>query len=114
MKNVPSPPGDLFDIVLVDEAHHSAAETWNDLMNAFPFAYRILFTATPFRRDNREIKAKPVYYYPLARAYDEKTFGEVTYFPVEANGDPDTAISRQVQMIWDRDKALVGHAANNW
>jgi type I site-specific restriction endonuclease len=54
-KHIPPPPTDLFDLVLIDEAHHSTAPTWNTLIDAFPKAHCVLFTATPFRRDGKEI-----------------------------------------------------------
>src|SRR5690606_23093415 len=61
---IPPPPDDLFDLVLIDEAHHSPARTWNALIEAFPRARCTLFTATPFRRDGKEIRGKYVYTYP--------------------------------------------------
>lgn len=35
-KGIPAPPEDLFDLVLIDEAHHSPAPTWNAVIEAFP------------------------------------------------------------------------------
>lgn len=80
---VPQPPTDLFDLVLVDEAHHTAAASWRGLIDAFPNAKRALFTATPFRRDRREIIGSFVYTYELADAWRDGTFGEVLYSPVD-------------------------------
>lgn len=48
------PPDDIFDLILIDEAHHSPAATWNEIIEAFPEAKKILFTATPFRRDKKK------------------------------------------------------------
>ena len=56
--DIPAPPDDIFDLILIDEAHHSPAATWNEIIEAFPEAKKILFTATPFRRDKKEIKGK--------------------------------------------------------
>ena len=54
--DIPAPPDDIFDLILIDEAHHSPAATWNEIIEAFPEAKKILFTATPFRRDKKKLK----------------------------------------------------------
>ncbi|MBD3176334.1 MAG: DEAD/DEAH box helicase [Armatimonadia bacterium] len=41
-----------FDLVIVDEAHHAAARTYRDILNAFPKAKVLGVTATPRRGDN--------------------------------------------------------------
>lgn len=104
MADVPTPPDDLFDLILVDEAHHSSAVTWQMLMADFPNARKVLFTATPFRRDDREIKAKFVYTYDLRSAYRDKVFGHIQYQPVKVEtrgGDrqrqEDVAIARAAE-----------------
>ncbi len=38
IQQVPKPPEDLFDLLLVDEAHHSPADTWSALIDAFPIS----------------------------------------------------------------------------
>lgn len=44
---------DAFDTIIIDEAHHSAAKTYQDILNYFSGAKRrIGFTATPQRGDN--------------------------------------------------------------
>ena len=55
-KGIPEPPMNLFDLVLIDEAHHSPARTWNAVISSFPDAKCVLFTATPFRSDRKQIK----------------------------------------------------------
>lgn len=40
-------------VVIVDEAHHCRAETWELVMDAFPNAYRLGMTATPARLDGK-------------------------------------------------------------
>ena len=61
-------PSDFFDLVLVDEAHHAPADSWQNVNQAFPDAKKIYCTATPFRSDERPIRAEPVYRYSLADA----------------------------------------------
>jgi hypothetical protein len=87
MAGVVSPAFNLFDVVLVDEAHHSPARTWQDLLDHFGGAHRALFTATPFRRDQREIKGRFVYTYDLADAYHDQVFGQIRFRPVEETKD---------------------------
>ena len=61
-------PSDFFDLIIVDEAHHAPAESWQNVNRAFPDAKKIYLTATPFRGDNKSIRAEHVYTYRLADA----------------------------------------------
>jgi superfamily II DNA or RNA helicase len=104
-KQIPSPPRDLFDLVLIDEAHHSTAPTWNALMDAFPYARCVLFTATPFRRDGKEIKGKYVYTYPIQRAFEDGIYGEMLYVPVESapGTSADVELAREAARVFRED-----------
>jgi superfamily II DNA or RNA helicase len=107
-ERIPPPPADLFDLVLFDEAHHSSAETWAELIESFPNIKRILFTATPFRRDRGEISGRFVYTYPVARAYQDGIFGQIQYVPVEPDAHQaanDIAIARRTQEVFNADHA---------
>jgi len=79
------PAIDLFDLILIDEAHHSPATAWSSIFSHFINAKKILLTATPFRRDKKEIKGNFIYNYPISRAYDDKVFGEVSFIAVTEN-----------------------------
>jgi len=61
-------PSDFFDLIVVDEAHHAPADSWQNINQAFPDAKKIYGTATPFRSDEQPIRAEPVYRYRLADA----------------------------------------------
>jgi superfamily II DNA or RNA helicase len=63
-------PSDFFDLIIVDEAHHAPADSWQNINQAFPDAKKIYCTATPFRSDDRPIRAEPVYEYRLADAIE--------------------------------------------
>jgi superfamily II DNA or RNA helicase len=107
---IPQPPEDLFDLILVDEAHHSAAKTWNQLLESFPNAKRILFTATPFRRDSREIHGTIVYTYSVDLALKDKVFGKPEYVPIEPDPDGgdelnDIRIAKEAERIFREDRA---------
>jgi DNA repair protein RadD len=64
-------PSDFFDLIVVDEAHHAPADSWQNINRAFPDAKKIYGTATPFRSDDRPIRAESVYRYRLAEAIAE-------------------------------------------
>jgi superfamily II DNA/RNA helicase len=106
LEGVSAPPTSLFDLILVDEAHHSAAKSWRQVLDHFPAARHVLFTATPFRRDRREIGGRFVFSYELRDAVRDGVFGRLTYEPVDqlANNSIDTAIARQAtaRLLADR------------
>jgi len=43
-----------FGAVMIDEAHHAAASTFQDVIDQFPCRYRVAFTADERRRDRKE------------------------------------------------------------
>lgn len=85
-KDVAKPPEYFFDLILLDEAHHSPAKTWNEILKAFPAAKKLLVTATPFRRDKQEIKGIFVFEYPVRQAYKDNVFGHIEFERVEDKG----------------------------
>lgn len=106
---IPPIPGDLFDLVLVDEAHHSSASTWAELLAAVPSNIRkVLFTATPFRRDDKEINARIIFNYPVQRAFADGIFGQIRYVAVELPDgatDSDIAIAKKTEEVFRADRA---------
>jgi superfamily II DNA or RNA helicase len=94
LPGIARPPLDFFDVVLVDEAHHAAARSWKALLEELFAARQVLFTATPFRRDSRELIGRLVYVYELRDAYHDGVFGQLAYEPVfPQGGDADLAIA---------------------
>lgn len=61
-------PDAFFDMIVVDEAHHSAADSWKKVLERFPQAKVIHLTATPFRSDRQEIDGELVYRYSFKSA----------------------------------------------
>ena len=59
---------DFFDMIIVDEAHHSPADSWRKVHEHFKDARVINMTATPFRGDAQEIEGDLVYRYPFKKA----------------------------------------------
>ncbi len=67
-KWLPRFPTDFFDLIIVDEAHHSAAASWQRVFERFPAAKVVNLTATPFRTDRQEIEGELVFRYPFKSA----------------------------------------------
>jgi superfamily II DNA or RNA helicase len=76
-----------FDLVFVDEAHHSAANTWSEFLDQVDAARIVEFTATPFRRDRKRIRAKPIYVYPISKAIEEGVYRAVKFVPVKTTDE---------------------------
>jgi len=94
------------DLVLIDEAHHVPAKTWTEILENINAAKHILFTATPFRMDNKTIKGVFVYNYPLSQAYKDGIFGEIQYIPIPKAKNKDFLIAKEAESIFllDREK----------
>ena len=108
LDGVVQPEPDQFDLVVVDEAHHSAAKIWQRLLQCFPEARRVLFTATPFRRDRREIEGRFVFTYGMREARNDGLFGRIRYQAVEARGDErarDIAVAKAAEAQLRKDHA---------
>jgi superfamily II DNA or RNA helicase len=110
LEGVATPPPDLFDVVLVDEAHHQPADTWNAILAAFPASRRAFFTATPTRRDRKQIQAKLAYAYSVAAAQADGFFGSMRFVPVlpppGASHDVAVAQAAEAQLATDRAAGL--------
>ena len=59
---------DFFDMIIIDEAHHSAAASWQKVIERFPSAKVVHLTATPFRSDRQEIDGELVFRYSFRSA----------------------------------------------
>lgn len=106
LHGVLKPPEDLFDLLIIDEAHHSPTKTWQSVLDSFPHSKRALFTATPFRRDKKQIKGNMVVNYLLREARKDEIFGEIMYRPVtpEPGEDPDVAIAKAAESALKADR----------
>lgn len=65
---LPQFPDNFFDLIMVDEGHHNAAQSWQRVFERFPNAKIVSLTATPFRADGQEVTGNLIYRYPFARA----------------------------------------------
>lgn len=101
IEGVVEPPPGFFDLVLLDEGHHSPARTWSTFIQTIIGARHVLYSATPFRKDRLHLPGKLVFYYSLRRAVEEQAFGRVVYSPVVIPEGTDKA---------HRDSALIQKA----
>ena len=65
---LPQFPDKFFDLILVDEGHHSAAPSWKKVFERFPVAKVVNLTATPFRTDRQEIEGDLIYRFSFKQA----------------------------------------------
>jgi len=65
---LPQFPPDFFDMILVDEGHHAAAESWQKVFRRFPDAKVVSLTATPFRADQQQLHGDVLYRFSFAKA----------------------------------------------
>ena len=59
---------DDIDLIIIDEAHHQKAKTYQQIIDFFPDAKVIGLTATPFRSDGQPLDGKNIYTYHFADA----------------------------------------------
>ncbi len=59
---------DFFDLVLVDEAHHNTAASWQQVKRRFPNARIVNYSATPTRADGNLMEGDIIYSFPVVRA----------------------------------------------
>ena len=58
---------DFFDLIIVDEAHHGPAKSWQQVFDKFPNAKIANLTATPFRSDRQELEGELIYRYSFKK-----------------------------------------------
>lgn len=94
------------DLVEVDEAHHTPAKTWKQILVNLSEAAHVLFTATPFRLDRKELMGEIAYDYPLSKAYEDGIFGEIQFISVESGKDNDLRIAKRAEEILLNDRKI--------
>lgn len=74
----------FFDMIIIDEAHHSEAKTWIENLNHFSEAKVIKLTATAYRTDKKQLVGELVYKYKLSQAMSKgyvKSLEKFNYIP---------------------------------
>eukprot|EP01122_Echinamoeba_exundans_P005011 TRINITY_DN15196_c0_g1_i1.p1 TRINITY_DN15196_c0_g1~~TRINITY_DN15196_c0_g1_i1.p1 ORF type:complete len:238 (+),score=44.06 TRINITY_DN15196_c0_g1_i1:955-1668(+) len=59
--DIESIPNDQFDLVIVDEAHHYPARTWERVVEHFPNSKKLFLTATPFNKGEEILPGRLCY-----------------------------------------------------
>ena len=54
-------PFGYFDLIMVDEAHHNVASSWQEVFRRFYNAKIISLTGTPFRSDDMPVEGEEIY-----------------------------------------------------
>ncbi|MGO4689551.1 DEAD/DEAH box helicase [Glaciibacter sp. 2TAF33] len=83
----------LFSHLFIDEAHHVAAKTWQQLRDEFAPKPVVQFTATPHRRDGQHLGGTLVYVFPLREAQREGYFSKIRYKSVLSLLHPDEEVA---------------------
>lgn len=62
----------FFDMIIVDEAHHSPANTWQEVINYFENAKILHVTGTPYRGDGKPVPGKVIHETKLSEVMEQK------------------------------------------
>ena len=120
-KNLTKFDVDFFDYIIIDEAHHAAASTYQKVLNYFKPKFLLGLTATPFRTDEKEIMpffGNTIFYQmdqeqAVKEGYlaDIKYFGfydDIDYSDIRWNGSKyDLDDLNKKLMIESRDQSII-------
>lgn len=91
--------------LIVDEAHHIAANTWASVKYKLRSLRCLQFTATPFRNDGKKVDGEIIYNFPLAKAQEQGYFKTINFKPIfefdEEQGDISIAMAAVEQLEED-------------
>jgi len=68
--------------LIVDEAHHVPADTWNQFKDICVEKKVLQFTETPFRQDKKLVEGNIIFQYSLRAAQRDGYFKRITFLPV--------------------------------
>ncbi|WP_036154687.1 DEAD/DEAH box helicase [Maribacter forsetii] len=68
--------------IFIDEAHHIKASSWDLFRKRFDEDKVLMFTATPFRNDQKRLDGKIIFNFPLAKAQEQGYFKKIDFIPV--------------------------------
>lgn len=98
--------GEDFSHYFVDEAHHSEAPSWRKFIETFPRHKVFLFTATPFRNDNKKIKGKIIFNFSLRKAQEQGYYKKINFIPIREydTKEADKIIAKRAVEILKQDR----------
>src|SRR5690606_25573556 len=73
--------------LIVDEAHHVSAKSWDAVRQRFASKRVLQYTATPFRQDGKRVGGKIIFNYKLGDAQDDGLYSPINLRTVEEYGD---------------------------
>lgn len=73
---------ELCSHIFIDEAHHIKAKSWDTFRKRFEEHKVLMFTATPFRNDQKRLDGKIIFNFPLAKAQEQGYFKKIDFIPV--------------------------------
>tara|TARA_R110002072_G_scaffold302796_1_gene488823 strand:- start:12044 stop:15292 length:3249 start_codon:yes stop_codon:yes gene_type:complete len=98
--------GEDFSHYFVDEAHHSEAPSWRNFIETFPPHKVFLFTATPFRNDNKKIKGKIIFNFSLRKAQEQGYYKKINFIPIREydTEEADKLIAKKAVEVLTKDR----------
>ncbi|MBY0357949.1 MAG: DEAD/DEAH box helicase family protein [Candidatus Obscuribacterales bacterium] len=73
---------DAVDMVVIDEAHHQAADTYKAVIDYFPEAKIVGLTGTPFRTDGKKVEGERIYKYTYEEAITDSVIRNFSHHDV--------------------------------
>lgn len=95
-----------FTHLVVDEAHHAPATTWNAIIREFDARPVLLFTATPFRTDGRSLPGRVISRFPLREAQKDGYFSRIEFASIVGIEDPDRDLAAAAVARLRRDREV--------
>ncbi|MEN8291929.1 DEAD/DEAH box helicase family protein [Acinetobacter radioresistens] len=65
-------PENFFDMIIIDESHHSAASSWEQVLDYFKHTKKLHVTGTPYRGDGQPIPGNRIHETPLSEVMRDR------------------------------------------
>ncbi len=96
---------DFFDMIIVDEAHHAPASTWQEVLDYFPRAKKLHVTGTPYRGDNQMVPGEKIHETPLSEVMRDRYVKWLRKETVNAN-ELYFTVAEQPDVMLTKDEVL--------
>jgi hypothetical protein len=100
-------PAGLFDLLIIDEAHHTAAPIYKRILDDLADVPTLLLTATPYRNDGKLVAGYPAYSFTMKEALKDEILTPIRFSAVDpaAGESDDLALCRALAAKYKKDKA---------